>query len=91
MFTHVLNKIDFSQIQETTFEGKRHYQVEGEAYPSITTILSAQKNEGLMRWRESIGIDVANFETRRAANRGKIFHKIVEDYLNNKKNPRSQE
>jgi len=85
MFTHILNTFDFSQIQETNFEGKRHYRVEGELYPSITTILSAQKNEGLMRWRESIGSDVANFETRRAANRGKIFHKIVEDYLNNKK------
>lgn len=85
MFNHVLNQFDFPPIQEINFEGKRHYRVEGELYPSITTILSAQKNEGLIRWRESIGIDVANFETRRAANRGKIFHKIVEDYLNNKK------
>lgn len=85
MFNHILNQFDFSPIQEINFEGKRHYRVEGELYPSITTILSAQKNEGLIRWRESIGIDVANFETRRAANRGKIFHKIVEDYLNNKK------
>lgn len=85
MFAHILNKFDFSQIPETNFEGKRHYRVDGELYPSITTILSTQNNEGLMRWRENIGIDVANFETRRAANRGKIFHKIVEDYLNNKK------
>ncbi|MDA1124711.1 MAG: PD-(D/E)XK nuclease family protein [Crenarchaeota archaeon] len=85
MFNHVLNKFNFSQLQEVNFEGKRHYKIEGELYPSITTILSAQKNEGLMRWRQSIGIDVANFETRRAATRGKIFHKIVEDYLNNKK------
>src|SRR4029077_2876525 len=85
MFNHVLNKFEFLQIPEINFEGKRHYRVEGELYPSITTILSTQKNEGLMHWRESIGIDVANFETRRAANRGKMFHKIVEQYLNNKK------
>ena len=46
--------------------------------------LSAQENEGLIRWRENLGEDVANFEMRRAANRGKIFHSIVEDYLNNR-------
>ena len=79
------NKFQFPKLQETKIDGKRYYQVEEELYPSVTTILSAQPNEGLMKWRQSIGEDVANFEVRRAVNRGKIFHSIVEDYLNNKK------
>ena len=84
MFNHILNKFQFPQLQETKVNGKRFYQVDGELFPSVTTVLSAQENEGLIRWRENLGEDVANFEMRRAANRGKIFHSIVEDYLNNR-------
>ena len=84
MFNHILNKFQFPQLQETKVDGKRFYQVDGELFPSVTTVLSAQENEGLIRWRENLGEDVANFEMRRAANRGKIFHSIVEDYLNNR-------
>ena len=84
MFNHILNKFQFPQLQETKVDGKRFYQIDGELFPSVTTVLSAQENEGLIRWRENLGEDVANFEMRRAANRGKIFHSIVEDYLNNR-------
>ena len=84
MFNHILNKFQFPQLQETKVDGKRFYQVDEELFPSVTTVLSAQENEGLIRWRENLGEDVANFEMRRAANRGKIFHSIVEDYLNNR-------
>ena len=57
------------------------YEVDGQNYPSVTSILGIRKTEGLKKWRESIGEDVANFEMRRAANRGKATHNLVENYI----------
>ncbi len=64
-------------------EGYRFYEIDGQHYPSITSVLSIRKKEGLQKWRESIGEKVANWEMNRAARRGKSFHTLVEQYLNN--------
>ena len=64
-------------------EGYRFYEIGGQHYPSITSVLSIRKKEGLQKWRESIGEKVANWEMNRAARRGKSFHTLVEQYLNN--------
>ena len=64
-------------------EGYRFYDIDGQNYPSVTSVLGIRKKEGLVKWRESIGEDVANWEMNRAARRGKSFHKLVEQYLNN--------
>ena len=64
-------------------EGYRFYDIDGQNYPSVTSILGIRKKEGLQKWRDSIGEDVANWEMNRAARRGKSFHKLVEQYLNN--------
>ena len=61
--------------------GYRFYQIDGKNYPSVTSVLSIRKSDGLKKWRESIGEDVANWEMRRAAKRGKSFHTLVEQYL----------
>jgi len=52
-------------------------------YPSITSILSVQSNEGLEKWRAAVGDDIADWEMRRASIRGKAFHSIAESYLKN--------
>ena len=35
------------------------------------------------RWRKSVGEEVANYISIKAANRGTAVHHMVEDYLNN--------
>ena len=63
--------------------GFRFYDIEGVSYPSITTVLSIQNQEGLIQWRKNVGEQAADWEARRAAIRGKQLHTIVENHLNN--------
>ena len=46
-------------------------------------MLSARGNEGIARWRESVGEQVANTIMRNAARRGTAVHTLTENYLNN--------
>ena len=55
----------------------------GNKYPSITTVLSDRNKEGIVKWRESVGNDVANAVMRQAASRGTVVHTLIENYLNN--------
>ena len=88
-FNHVdLSSFDknFSlpDVTTQTIKGKRFYITpEGNKYPSITSVLSTRKNEGLVKWRESVGDAVANNIMRGAAKRGTAVHTLVENYLNN--------
>ena len=80
---------NFVQLDESKFpntkgmntNGFRFYQVDGKNYPSITTILSIQKKEGLIQWRKNVGEAAAKWEMARAARRGKAVHTLVEQYL----------
>ena len=47
-------------------------------------MLSERGNEGITRWRESVGDQVANTIMRNAAKRGTAVHTLTEDYLNNR-------
>jgi len=76
-----LNKQLLPQTKGKNQNGIRFYEIDGKSYPSITSILSIRKSEGLKKWRENIGEAVANFEMRRAAGRGKATHTLVENYL----------
>ena len=82
MFNHL--NVELPTITATTTDGVRLYETpEGNKYPSITTILSIRKKEGLLEWRKKVGNDVANYVARTAANRGTKVHHMCEDYLNN--------
>ena len=86
MTEFIHNDTDLSLLPNTKgkkIEGYRFYDIDGQNYPSVTSVLGIRKKEGLQKWRESIGEDVANWEMNRAARRGKSFHKLVEQYLNN--------
>jgi len=65
-------------------DGFRFYDIDGTAYPSVTTVLGIKKKEELQGWRNKIGEDVANWEMGRAARRGKATHLLVEEYLKGK-------
>ena len=62
-------------------DGFRFYDIDGKAYPSVTSVLGIKKKAELQGWREKIGEDVANWEMVRAARRGKATHLLVEEYL----------
>ena len=62
-------------------DGFRFYDIDGKAYPSITTVLGIQKKAQLQEWRDKIGEKVANWEMGRAARRGKATHLLIEQYI----------
>lgn len=78
-----LNEELLPKVKGKKVDGFRFYDIKGKNYPSITSVLSIRKKEGLEKWRESIGESVANWEMGRAARRGKATHTLVEQYLKN--------
>jgi len=76
-----IDKTKLPKPKRRNVGGIRFYEIDGQQYPSVTTILSLKKTEELKKWRESIGEDVANWEMRRAARRGNSLHKLVENYI----------
>lgn len=82
MFTH--QPVEIPEVSTKTVNRKRFYLTpEGGIFPSITTVLSIRKKEGLSEWRKRVGDDVANYISRTAAHRGTKVHQMVEDFLNN--------
>ena len=76
--------VNLPELTTETINRKRFYVTpEGNKYPSITTVLSIRKKEGLLEWRKRVGNDVANYISRTAASRGTKVHHMCEDYLNN--------
>ena len=77
-------KVTLPTLKTETINRKRFYVTpEGNKYPSITTVLSSRKKEGLWEWRKRVGNDVANYVARTSAARGTAVHHMCEDYLNN--------
>ncbi len=75
----------YSELSRKSIDGKRLYNTPTGALPSVTTILSATKDEkdkaGLENWRKAIGEARADAICREAANRGTRMHKYLEDYV----------
>ena len=76
-----LDKTVLPKTKGKRVDGFRFYDINGKNYPSVTTVLGIRKKEGLQKWRDAIGENVANWEMGRAARRGKSFHTLVEQYL----------
>ena len=77
-------ELDESKLPKTKgkrIDGMRFYEVDGKAFPSITTVLGAQPKPGLDAWRKNVGEEAAKWEMNRAARRGKATHTLVENYL----------
>jgi len=77
-------KLDESKLPKTKgkrIDGMRFYEVDGKAFPSITTVLGAIPKPGLDAWRKSVGEEAAKWEMNRAARRGSAVHTLVEQYL----------
>ena len=66
-------------------EGQRHYILNNEKLPSVTTVLkhteSAEKRESLAAWRERVGEAEATRIVDSAGARGTAMHKILEKHI----------
>ena len=69
-------------------ESIRTYNVDGQKYPSVTTILSAtqseEKRKALCNWRKRVGEEHAKQITIDAARRGTEMHLVLEKYCQGK-------
>ena len=84
MFTHVDHGITLPQItRKTTETGRKYFTPEGNAYPSITTVLSIIGKDAIIAWRKRVGEEEANRVSQQASTRGTAVHTLAENYLNN--------
>ena len=78
-------KFEYPKTIRDAIEGQRHYVINDEKLPSVTTILSAtqsaEKRASLEKWKREKGEAVAEQIKNTAANRGSIMHHILESYL----------
>ena len=76
----LINRYDYKPINRKTIEGKRHYATpDGNAVPSVTTILdktkSKEKMQALANWKKRVGEEKAQQIVTEAAGRGTRMHK----------------
>ena len=78
-------KFNYPTSTRALINNQRHYDVNEEKLPSVTTILSAtqsdEKKAILSKWRQNVGENKAEEIKNEAANRGTIMHRILEGYL----------
>jgi len=67
-------------------DGRRYLTKEGNAYPSVTTVLSLVNEEKIAAWRKRVGEAEADRIGNRAATRGTQVHALLEKYVNNEEN-----
>jgi genome maintenance exonuclease 1 len=81
-----INKYNYTTYTRDDDHGPRTYKVNNLNLPSVTNILqftqSKDKQQGLDKWRERVGLHEAFEITRQAARRGTEMHKVLEKYIN---------
>ncbi len=82
MFDHQLQ--EFVNIKSVQAEFGRYYNTpDGEWYPSVTTIIGAFPEQGLLDWKARVGPEEAARVGKAAAYRGQVMHNLCEQYLLN--------
>ena len=75
----------YPKSKRELLKGSRHYDVNDEKLPSVTTILQAtqdaEKAESLKRWTQKVGEVEAERVKNQAAKRGTAMHSYLETYL----------
>jgi hypothetical protein len=82
----IVQKYNYSPLDRTTIEGKRHYCLpDGSKVPSVTTILDRtkpqEKIDALNNWKKRVGEQQAQQIVTEAANRGTRMHAYLEHYV----------
>ncbi len=87
---HLWNKrFSYRNLQRITDKsGARHYSLDGNKVPSVTTILdktkSQKEKDSLNAWKERVGYSEASRISRESTRRGDKMHKYLEDALHGK-------
>ncbi len=81
-----INKLyEYPKSMRSVINGGRHYDIDGDKLPSVTTILSAtqspEKKASLDAWKAKMGDKIADQIRDRAAARGTAMHTYLEHYL----------
>ena len=75
----------YPKSKRELLKGDRHYDVNDEKLPSVTTILQAtqdaEKAESLKRWTQKVGEAAAKRVLEQATKRGTAMHSYLETYL----------
>ena len=84
------NKFIYPKSSRSIIQGSRHYAVNEENLPSVTTILKATESEEkkakLAAWKERVGHKQAEIISREATTRGSSMHNYLEKFLLGKLN-----
>jgi genome maintenance exonuclease 1 len=87
MFKHLDTIIPLDLKTTEGSQGRFYHVADGIKYPSITTILGAKEKPHLSSWRESLGVEKADKETKRCSDRGTAVHLMTERFLQNHPTP----
>ena len=72
------NKFIYPKSTRSIVQGSRHYSVNEENLPSVTTILKATESEEkkakLAEWKNRVGLKQAEIISREATSRGSSMH-----------------
>ena len=75
----------YPKSKRELLKGYRHYDVNDEKLPSVTTILQAtqdaEKAESLKRWTQKVGEAAARRVLEQATKRGTAMHSYLETYI----------
>jgi genome maintenance exonuclease 1 len=84
------NKYNYPKSIKSIVDGSRHYSVNEERLPSVTTILKATESEekkaSLQAWKQRVGHKQAEIISREATSRGSSMHDYLEKFLLGKLN-----
>ena len=79
------NKFVYPSSTRSLINGKRHYDVDGGKYVSVTSILSATKDQkdidALNKWKRDLGYTASAAISRQSSNRGTEMHSWIESIL----------
>jgi hypothetical protein len=79
-------KFKYPKSMRSLIDGKRHYDIDSEKLPSVTTILSAtqseEKKKSIADWKARMGTQAADRVRDVAAMRGTAMHRFLECYIN---------
>jgi genome maintenance exonuclease 1 len=77
-----LERYPAAEFPRVVIDGKRHYECDGIALPSVTTILSELEDEEYLKaWKERTSDEDQERARRRATTHGTAVHEIVERFV----------
>ena len=83
-FIHEKIDMGYENLDRTESpDGRRYLTLDGNAYPSVTTVLGVLSRESIAEWRAKVGEEAANKISLKATTRGTAVHSIIEKYMNN--------